>query len=192
MKLYLLRHEESKAQTEEQFSFDSDLSEYGIKSLSSVSGELSFDRVYISPLRRCRQTYENLSIVSDEVFFDARLVEELPPNTYREYLFPYEELPVYASETLFEDWDLHIEERVSSFYNKELLPVLNKEVTVLIIAHAGTFSYLAKKIFITNKNMEIKFKIFNGAISLLEFDENSVVTLNYWNIKLNQLESLGK
>jgi len=90
-KIWLLRHAESKAQTEEEYGFDTGLSEAGEKQadrLKHVFNNLNFDKIYLSPLKRARETFERSGINGSNIEFDSRIIEELPGDAYSSIL-PY-------------------------------------------------------------------------------------------------------
>lgn len=140
-KIWLLRHAESKAQTEEEFGFDTSLSERGEKqaeSLRKVFKNITFDKIYLSPLKRARETYEHSGISGTSIEFDTRLVEELPRNAYSS-LLPYPALPEYGAADVHDAWLIDARQRAISFLN-ELHTA--KARHVLVLSHGGFFNHL--------------------------------------------------
>lgn len=81
MSVYVIRHGQTGLNTERKFngSVDEDLSPVGISQAVDAGKKLNkkkFSAVYCSPLKRTRQTLENLHLKSSiPVYFDERLVE---------------------------------------------------------------------------------------------------------------------
>jgi alpha-ribazole phosphatase len=186
MNLWLLRHGESKAQTEEEFSFDSNLSDIG-REQSRKAGELlkqvDFDRIYLSPLKRARQTFEETGIPKDKVFWDSRLVEYLPDDGYKAML-PYE-YPDYGSADEHNAWNEDFLERINGFLSD--LRALNSE-NILVVGHAGVLSVLVT-LFLCGYDQRFGDPYFkycsmaNAAVSLLEFKGSYEANdkLIFWN-----------
>ncbi|UDQ98164.1 histidine phosphatase family protein [Lentisphaerota bacterium WC36G] len=155
-RIWLVRHGESKAQTMEQYSFDADLSKFGEEQAQALQEALSakninFSQAYVSPLRRARQTFEFIN--SDEkisnnpqteCFFDVRLIEEMPKESYQT-LLPYELLPDYAKLINNDAWLLHMNENIADFCDTLLM---KKEITgdILIVCHMGVLNYLMRQL----------------------------------------------
>ncbi|GEM_PF-3373808 len=140
-KIWLLRHAQSKAQTEEEYGIDTGLSNLGIqqsKRLRSVFKDIIFDRIYLSPLKRARETFEFSGIKGKTVEFDSRLVEELPENGYAP-LLPYADLPVYAKADRQESWGIGVMERAAHFMDDLYR---QDSPRTLILSHCGFFSSL--------------------------------------------------
>ncbi|MFA6290729.1 MAG: histidine phosphatase family protein [Victivallales bacterium] len=140
-KIWLLRHAESKAQTEEEYGFDTGLSERGLKQaqrLEKVFGSLTFDKIYLSPLKRARETFEHSGITGCNIEFDSRIVEELPGNAYSSIL-PYPALPGYGSADSHNAWLTGARQRAICFLD-ELHAI--KARHVLVLSHGGFFNHL--------------------------------------------------
>lgn len=187
-KLWLVRHGESKAQTGEQYSFDADLSALGerqSKKLSPFFSKLKFDRIYISPLRRARQTFEiGVPGKCRKVFFDSRLVEILPSESYSQML-PYEIVPDYARSDVHNAWLKDPAERIEDFLN-EIYGIPGQNV--LAVAHSAILSVLLN-VFISSRFGRIAnwldcpyCKMDNAALSLLEIGaERKDDKMHFWN-----------
>ncbi len=155
-KIWLVRHGESKAQTMEQYSFDADLSDLGLaqaQALQEVITEknINFTEVYISPLKRARQTFDALNINNcisqcelTKTFFDVRLIEEMPAASYQT-LLPYEKLADYAPLINTDEWLEPLSQRIESFCDNL---VMNDALTdnILIVCHMGVLNHLMKKL----------------------------------------------
>jgi broad specificity phosphatase PhoE len=174
-KIWLLRHAESKAQTEEEYGFDTGLSERGAKQagrLKEVFNNIKFDKIYISPLRRARETFELSGIIGGNIEFDSRIVEELPGNAYSS-LLPYPPLPEYGTADIHNAWLMDSRQRAICFLN-ELHTI--KARHVLVLSHGGFFNHLLAA-FLPEHGTELfgKFKycqMSNAGISALYVAEN--------------------
>jgi broad specificity phosphatase PhoE len=145
MDIWFIRHGESKAQTEEEYSFDSNLTELGVQQanrLQSAVAGIDFYHIFISPLRRARQTFECLNISQNiSCEFDSRLIEFLPDYSS---LLPYEELPDYATPDRYNAWLDNRESGLDDFYRH--IKTIQSGRPVLIVAHGGVIQYLLDKI----------------------------------------------
>lgn len=174
-KIWLLRHAESKAQTEEEYGFDTSLSERGEKQaqrLRKVFKNLTFDKIYLSPLKRARETYEHSGIRGNKIEFDTRIVEELPGNAYSSIL-PYPVLPGYGIPDTHNAWLIDARQRAICFLN-ELHSLRARHV--LVLSHGGFFNHLLCAFILVNgvESFE-KFKhcqINNAGISVLYIGPN--------------------
>lgn len=140
-KIWLLRHAESKAQTEEEYGFDTGLSERGEKQagrLKNVFNSLEFDKICLSPLKRARETFERSGIRGGNIEFDSRIVEELPGDAYSSIL-PYPALPGYGAADNHDAWLINARQRAVRFLN-ELRTI--KARHILVLSHVGFFNHL--------------------------------------------------
>jgi len=159
------------AQTGEQYSFDADLSDFGRQQAQVVEealGTVVFDRAYISPLRRARQTFEESNLTAEKNFFDIRLIELLPRESY-ESILPYEKLPDYAKVIFNDQWLEPLRERVKSFCDD-----LKKAASgnYLVIAHMGVISALLSLLTAENGFGDY-YMINNCSWSQIMIDEES-------------------
>jgi broad specificity phosphatase PhoE len=184
-KIWLLRHAESKAQTEEEYGFDTGLSRRGEKQaerLRKVFNKSIFDKIYISPLKRARETFERSGVKCGNIEFDSRIVEELPGDAYSAIL-PYPALPGYGKADSHDAWLINARQRARCFLN-ELHTI--KERHILVLSHSGFFNHLLT-LFLPEHEIESseKFKycrISNAGISVLYIDSNiKSDTLLSWN-----------
>lgn len=174
-KIWLVRHAESKAQTEEEYGFDTGLSEKGAKQagrLKKVFRNLTFDKIYLSPLKRSRETFERSGVKGCNIEFDSRIVEELPGNAYSSIL-PYPSLPEYGTGDRHDAWLINARQRAISFL-EELHAV--KARHVLVLSHSGFFNHLLT-LFLPANGIELfedfkKCQMNNAAISVIYIGSN--------------------
>jgi broad specificity phosphatase PhoE len=174
-KIWLLRHAESKAQTEEEYGFDTGLSKKGLKQagrLRKVFSNIIFDRIYLSPLKRARETFERSGIRGRNIEFDSRIVEELPGDAYSSIL-PYPPLPGYGIADTHNAWLMNARQRAICFLN-ELHTADARHV--LVLSHGGFFNHLLT-VFLPAHGIEIfeNFKhcqMSNAGISVLYIGPN--------------------
>ena len=187
MKIYLVRHTESKAQTEEEFSLDANLSQFGeqqAKQLRQRLAQIQFDVTFLSPLKRARQTFELSEVDCKDIYFDSRLAEELPPGMYADNILPYETTPSYAAVDIYNSWEVPILDRLKLFW--QTVYALAEESTVLIVCHAGVLNWLLG--LFLNPNMSDrdilnrpKCFMANGALSVIEVNSDTQNQLLTWN-----------
>ena len=184
-KIWLLRHAESKAQTEEEYGLDTGLSKRGVKQagrLKNVFRDLRFDKVYVSPLKRARETFEHSGIKGRDIEFDSRIVEELPGDAYSSIL-PYSALPEYGTADSHDAWLTNARQRAVSFLN-ELHMIRARHV--LVLSHGGFLNHLLAA-FLPEHGIELfeNFKycqMCNAGISVLYVGPNiKYDTLLSWN-----------
>ena len=184
-KIWLLRHAESKAQTEEEYGFDTGLSKRGERQaarLRKVFGNLTFDKICLSPLKRARETFERSGIKGCNTEFDSRIVEELPGDAYSSVL-PYPALPEYGTADRHNAWLINARQRAICFLN-ELHTI--KARHVLVLSHGGFFNHLLTA-FLPEHGIELfeKFKycqMNNAGISVLYIGPNiKYDSLLIWN-----------
>lgn len=198
LNLWLVRHGESKAQTGEQFSFDPDLSAAGRRQARRLRGPLSkvrFDRIYVSPLRRARQTLELSGLVKAAgrraVRFDSRILE-LDRDRYAS-LLPYPEPPDYGVPDAHDAWGADPMERLASFLD-EMRAVSGKASNVLVVSHAMALSVLLNMFFcgsgkIAEAEAMSRFcRVSNASISVLRLG-GPCESLLAWNCR-RHLEGL--
>ena len=190
-RLWLVRHAQSAAQTGEELSIDSNLNALGRKQalrLADAIGKVRFEGVFISPLKRARQTFQasGASIVSRyEMEFDTRILEVMQPGGYLP-LLPYGQLPDYALSDRHGAWDTDIKERVIDFY-KEMESLSLERSDILAVSHAMVLNVIFH-LFVcgslegdpeTYKNC----RPGNASVSMLERSPGSKVfdTLRLWN-----------
>lgn len=140
-KIWLVRHAQSRAQTEEEYGIDAGLSENGIRQaerLAKVFNNTCFDRIYLSPLKRSRETFEYSRIRGTSVEFDSRLVEELPEGAYS-HILPYDILPDYGRNDQHDAWLTSARARAVSFMD-DLYSISDRNI--LVMSHCGFLNHL--------------------------------------------------
>jgi broad specificity phosphatase PhoE len=174
-KIWLLRHAESKAQTEEEYGFDTGLSDNGKKQadrLKNVFKDTSFDKIYISPLKRARETFERAGIKCCNIEFDSRIVEELHGDAYSAIL-PYPPLPGYGKTESHNAWLISARQRAICFL-KELYTIEARQV--LVLSHSGFFNHLLTAFLPEDEiGLSERFKlcrISNAGISVIYIGSN--------------------
>ncbi len=184
-KIWLVRHAQSKAQTEEEYGIDTGLSKHGIKQAKRLAKTLSkirFDKIYLSPLKRARETFELSNIKCPSVEFDTRTVEELPEGGYL-HILPYEILPGYAENDRHNAWLLNGRLRAANLM--EDLYSINAR-NVMVLSHCGFLNHLFNA-FVSNQECGLfeKFKycqINNAGISVLSIGtESKMDSMLAWN-----------
>lgn len=186
-KIWLVRHAESTAQTEEEYGYDTGLSVGGrMQALSLLAplGKMEFDEVFLSPLKRARETFEVSGLPKGNVKFDSRIIELMPPELYSE-IFPYEKLPDYGEPDTANAWLDIPEIRVNSFL-KNLYST--EAENILVFSHSGCLSMLLN-LFLAGSDASNKrasdFKLCvmeNAAISAFTISENRrEEILLFWN-----------
>lgn len=138
-----------------------------------------YDKIYCSPLLRCKKTIELLakeSIDTSEIFYDKRLIErdmgELEGISKRESIYKYPDLFIEGGFNVFqtppkgEDFKC-FKYRVKEFYNEYLCT--NEKESILICSHNQTLKLLRllflKKEITYQSWMEYSFR--NGEIEEL-------------------------
>ncbi len=173
-KIWLVRHGQSKAQTGEEVSCDANLSDLGKRQaerLDHVLSEVDFDRIFISPLRRARQTFEATALPREKAVFDSRLVELLPDGYGQ--LLPYDELPDYAEPDAHDAWNHNHWQRISSFLS-DLIAAEGKNY--LVVGHAMALNALIC-LFLAGNDLDLASKLpgyctmHNAAISIFDYKE---------------------
>lgn len=190
-RLWLVRHGQSAAQTGEELSIDANLSALGRKQsirLGEVIGKVRFDAVFISPLRRARQTYQAAGASIHGGFdaeFDTRILEDMQPGGYLP-LLPYEKLPNYALSDRHGDWDTGIAGRLTGFY-KDLERLSLERSDILVVSHAMALN-LILRLFLNgsigaDKDGGRNCRPGNASISILERSPGAKTfdSLRLWN-----------
>ncbi len=161
MNLYLIRH--TKVDVKPRVCYgqtDVDVAESFLSEAKSIKKQIKsihFDRIYSSPLKRCKKLSKYL--FSDNIIFDDRLMElnfgswemqdwdKITDSEYQEWMDSYIETPCLNGESFRE---LH--NRVSSFI--DTLTAENYQ-NVAIIAHGGTIRSILT--YINNKDLKDAF-----------------------------------
>jgi broad specificity phosphatase PhoE len=180
-RIFLARHAESKAQTEQEFSFDAALSELGGKQSERLGGilhGLDFDMIYLSPLKRARETFERAALPKDKARFDSRIVECLPEGLYNTIL-PYEKIS-YGEQDVYNAWNNPSAKRLMAFMNDVYCEDFEN---ILILSHGIALNMMLKIFLGCDCESESKYCFMdNAAVSLLEIDiERNLERLVLWN-----------
>lgn len=173
MNIYLVRHGESTAQTQEEFGIDTGLSEKGrgqAAALGNILDGIYFDEIRLSPLLRASETFEFSGIERSGVIFDSRLVEAMPEHAYDE-LLPYD-YPSYGKADIYNAWNTDIASRMKSFLDDILK---GGTESLLVISHGMALSSLLKIFLGADGESAQNCYCFmnNAAVSLLDYNELS-------------------
>ncbi len=134
--VWLVRHAESRGNTGHETDIDPPLSAHGRRQAGQLArnlGHLTFGRVYVSPLKRARETMELSGLCMENVIFDSRIVEWRPEGLYDSVL-PYQTLPEYGEADAHDAWRMPFEERIQSFADEVRQQSFDN---VLVITHGG-------------------------------------------------------
>jgi len=147
MNLYLIRH--TKVDLKPRVCYgqtDVDVANTFLSEAESIKKQIEsihFDRIYSSPLKRCKKLSEYL--FTDEIIFDKRLMElnfgkwemqdwdKITGSEYQEWMNNFIETPCLDGESFRE---LH--KRVSSFIDSINSNNNNNNNNIAIVAHGGT------------------------------------------------------
>jgi broad specificity phosphatase PhoE len=187
-KIWLVRHAQSKAQTEEEFSLDSSLSSAGrgqAARLRGVFGGMSFDRAFISPLKRARETFELAQINCADIAFDSRLAEIVPGDGY-DSILPCGACPDYGKPDTWNAWSQPPQKRLASFLDD--LSSLDCD-KILVVGHAMALSmllniFLRGREYVNYEGLNSWGYCFmsNTAVSMISIDkELRCGRLIFWN-----------
>lgn len=183
MKLYLIRHGESKANEAGdiiQGQFDSDLSEIGIEQAQKVGQRLkdhSFDRIYASDLQRAFKTAQAIAEHhTDTPFHSDKRLREICHGDYqgrKKEEVGWQDLP-------FDQWlakkapqgenYVDVVERIKEFYEG-----LEKEGTVLLVGHGGTIKSMLHVIMGYNIEEAFSQKTGNTCIYIIDLSGDKPV-----------------
>ncbi len=181
-KICLVRHAESQAQTGEEFSLDSSLSHKGREQSVKLGGVLAgieFEKIFLSPLKRSRETFELTGLPREQAVFDSRLVEAMPAGLY-DLILPYNKIE-YGTQDRHDAWNIPAEARVAEFLD-DMYSIRAK--TVIVFAHGIVLNYLLR-IFMgcsASKSGDKYCMMDNAAFSLICLDsEKNIDKLELWN-----------
>jgi len=154
---------------------DCDISEEGLKQaekLKSYLGKISFDGVYVSPLKRAVQTAE---VLIKKYTLDDRLremnfgvfeelsyeeIEQMYPDYLREWNEDYRKYRIPEGESLEDVFN-----RVEDFLDD----IKNRHERVLVVTHGGIIR-CALSLVLSSRELFYKFKVDHGSVSIVEFD----------------------
>jgi broad specificity phosphatase PhoE len=198
LNVYLLRHGQTDWNADGNRycgRTDISLTEKGIKQAEAVCDqlkEISFDRVYSSPLQRAYKTAQ-IASGGKEVIKDDRLIEVDFGNWEGK---PKEQFAVEDQE-LWNNWSTdpsvtkagrtgetarEVVERTNDFFKE--LQTQYKTGNILVVAHNGINRfYLAYKLGMNLKDYR-KLMIENSTVNMFQLDEAGELTLVHLNSKL--------
>lgn len=152
MELYIIRHGETKWNSEKRLQGRSDieLNEYGIE-LARITSEalkdVKFDRIYSSPLKRAYETAEilrgsrKLDIICDDRLmemcfgdYEGKVTDTLPDEFWKFFDDPVNFVPAGNGETYEQ-----VIERAKDFLYNVIVPLSYKIDRMLVVAH-GAFN----------------------------------------------------
>ncbi len=154
---------------------DCDISKEGLKQAEKVKdflGKISFDGVYVSPLRRTIQTAD---VLCKEYTLDDRLremnfgvfeglkygeIEQKYPDYIKAWNEDYENYRIPKGESLQD-----VFHRVESFIDD----VRNKHERILVVTHGGVIR-CALSLVLSSREFFYKFKVDPGSVSIVEYD----------------------
>jgi len=154
---------------------DCDISEEGLKQAEKVKdflGKISFDGVYVSPLKRAVQTAD---VLSKKYILDDRLremnfglfeglsykeIEQMYPDYLRAWNADYQKYRIPGGESLEDVFD-----RVEDFIND----IISRHERVLVVTHGGVIR-CALSLTLSSREFFYKFKVNHGSVCIVEFD----------------------
>lgn len=189
MELYIIRHGETKWNSEQRLQGRSDieLNDYGIELAEITSkalADVKFDEIYASPLKRAYKTAEiirgnrNIEILTDDRLkemcfgeYEGRVTKTLPDEFWKFFDDPVNFVPTEGGES-YED----VVARAKSFIDDVVMPASKELERMLIVAHGA----LNKALMITLNGQGIE-DYWSGV-----FQKNCCV--NIYNITDNGIE----
>ena len=177
MDIILIRHGQTEDNVERIFSTkDTKLTEKGkeqIKKTKTFVDTLSFDRVYVSPLRRAMETMEILGLEGEKEerikevdfgLFEGNTYEEIKekfPEETKQWDEDYINYVTPKGESIKLAYD-----RVTSFLEE----ISKKDEDVVLVCHDGVTRIALSWVF-DNLDYFFKFKIQNGSVNIISIDE---------------------
>ena len=188
MKLYLVRHGQTDLNKAGRYQgrIDVPLNETGIGQAQKLALRLSceqFDKIYVSPLARAKQTAE---IIQNRFIFDITTVDDLAEvnfgklegKTYKEII------------EIFPDWNPAVFDftfaggenldslviRMKSFM--DILKMLDEDSNVLVVSHSGCLRIILCILLDIDLNKWWQFKIDVASLTIVEnVTQGAVLTL---------------
>lgn len=180
MNIIMLRHGESEDNVAKVYGTkETCLSEEGIKQIREIKEtikDLNFSKVYVSPLRRTRESLKYLDLAMEGIeekriqeynfgIFSGLTNEEIEtgyPLEYKEWVENPHDYIIREGESLKFVYD-----RVIDFLEE----VIERDEDILLVTHAGIIRLVLSWIF---DKMEyfFKFKVENGSISIVTIEDN--------------------
>jgi len=186
-RLWLVRHAQSAAQTGEELSIDSGLSALGRQQAARLAeplGRLHFDAIFLSPLKRTRQTFELSGATASHIEFNTLLLEDMLEGGYAPIL-PYGTLPDYGLPDTHNAWPRTTLERVDAFLD-EIAKISISKPDVLVVSHAMFLNVMLHRLFGAGiAHGHLNSHPSNASISLFIRSEGSerFDALSLWNFQ---------
>lgn len=187
MDIILIRHGETEDNVLKNFSTkDTPLTDRGreqIKKVRPLVETLSFDKVYVSPLKRAMETMEILGLEGDvekriqEVgfgLFEGKTYETMKkefPEEIKMWDEDYINYPTPKGESIKLAY-----ERVTSFLGE----IIKKDEDVLLVCHDGVIRIALSWIF-DNVEYFFKFRSENGSVNIITVNEDGFKYINKMN-----------
>lgn len=187
MDIILIRHGETEDNVLKNFSTkDTPLTDRGreqIKKVRPLVETLSFDKVYVSPLKRVMETMEILGLEGDvekriqEVdfgLFEGKTYETMKkefPEEIKMWDEDYINYPTPKGESIKLAY-----ERVTSFLGE----IIKKDEDVLLVCHDGVIRIALSWIF-DNVEYFFKFRSENGSVNIITVNEDGFKYINKMN-----------
>lgn len=145
MKLYVIRHGQTKCNVENKYNcrLDEDIDEVGIKQAEQASKEvekLNIDLIICSPMKRTKHTCNIINVNNISVIYDDRLMERIGgilTNTTHENSYFYNEYYNYYSTNIVDGLETLPElfHRVHSFLDE--IKKKYKDKNILLVTHGA-------------------------------------------------------
>ncbi|WP_416198968.1 MAG: Phosphoserine phosphatase 1 [Sporanaerobacter sp.] len=177
MDIIFIRHGETKENKRGVYgSFDTTLSQIGIEQIlkaKELVQDISFERVYISPLKRTMETAELLGLKGD---FDRRIQEInfgiFEGKTYEEIKRDYpEETYTWTNDYIY--YRIPNGESLMDLYSRTanfLEDIVSKDKNALVITHEGVIRCALCWVF-DNVEYFYRFKLDNGSLTTISIWE---------------------
>ncbi len=177
MDIILIRHGETFDNVKMQFSTkDVVLTDRGRKQIENIKpivDTLSFDRVYVSPLKRAIETMKILGLEGER---EERIREVdfglFEGNTYEDLKVKFpEEVKLWSND--FMNYIVPEGESIKLAYERVtpfLGELVKKKENALLVCHDGVIRIALSWVF-DNPDFFFKFKTDNGSISIISIDE---------------------
>lgn len=195
MKVYLVRHGESEANTKGLFSgvTDTPLTDFGRKQAREISDFLSktiFEEIYSSPLSRAYETaslinekhHNNIIIIDGLIEMNFGIFEGL---SYKEIKSRYPDLTkawqLKSSEFVFPEGESLIKFYKRIVLSYEEIIKNSKSDSILIVAHSGVIRSILANEISESFSHYWKYRVDNCRVSIIEYSDGYKI-LNGHNI----------
>lgn len=188
--LALVRHGKSEWNKLGQWTglTDVSLTEEGVEEARKAGAamtDIHFDRAYVSALKRARETFDAIVSTQGQTDLAPIASASLNERDYGDYTGKNkwqvkEEIGEEAFKALRRGWDVPVPhgeslkkvyERVAPYYEREILPHLEKGENVLIVAHGNSLRALAKYLEKIPDDKVAELEIPTGEVRLYTLDE---------------------